>query len=276
MKKLSIALIMAGLVSFASADFLSVSAGAGYEQQDIDGYVKLGDTVNYFQNKAAQSDGNCQSGDFALKDEKNPYVWVKFIHPIPLIPNVKVQFTKYDTTGHSDYVAGNVEIFGDVKIPAALTNVTTSQTINSYDLTFFYELKPIVADIEAGFGLDIWQGTTKIVGDNAVCTGGSVRTLGSKTTVDQDWTVVLPYLYGHVETMSIFGFSVLGDVKWAKLGDNHHYDYQGALKYTIDVPGPVNAFVKAGYRYKEAYGVDGDNETLLKYKGLFLELGAKF
>ena len=49
-----------------------------------------------------------------------------------------------------------------------------------------------------------------------------------------------------------------------------------ALKYTIDILGPVNPFIKAGYRYKEAYGVDGDNETLLKYKGAFLEIGAKF
>jgi hypothetical protein len=76
--------------------------------------------------------------------------------------------------------------------------------------------------------------------------------------------------------MRIEGFSILADVKWARAGDNHHYDYLGAVKYTFDVPGPVNPFIKAGYRYKEAYGVDGDNVTELKYKGLFLEIGAKF
>ncbi|GAB6075007.1 TIGR04219 family outer membrane beta-barrel protein [Nautilia lithotrophica] len=267
MKKLSIALIAAGLVSLASADLLSVSAGLGYEQQNISGYVKLNNTINYFNNSSAETDGNSNTGNFGLSDEKNPYVWVKFIHPIPILPNIKAQYTKYDTSGHSDYIAGNVEIFGDVKIPTALTNATTSQTIDSYDFTFFYEFKPVVADIEAGFGLDIWKGHTKIYG-----TGGGV----TKTWIDNDWDVVLPYLYGHVETMKVFGFSLIGDIKWAKAGDNHHYDYQGALKYTIDVPGPVNPFVKVGYRYKEAYGVDGDNETLLKYKGAFLEIGAKF
>jgi len=267
MNKLSIALITAGLFTFASADFLSVSAGAGYEQQNIDGYVKLDNTVNYFNKKSAETDGDASTGNFGLKDKKNPYVWFKFIHPLPLLPNVKIQYTRYHSTGHSDYIAGDIEIFGDVSIKTAIVNADTEQNIDSYDLTLFYEFKPVVADIEVGFGADYWKGHTKIYGTAAGET---------KNWVDDDWTVVLPYLYGHVETMSFFGVSAIADVKWAKAGDNHHYDYQGAVKYTIDVPGPVNPFVKLGYRYKEAYGVDGDNETKLKYKGAFLEVGAKF
>jgi len=268
MKKIfSIAILSTSLITLLNADFLSISAGVGYEQQKIGGYIKLNNTLNYFNNKSAETDGNTNTGNFGLNDENNPYVWVKFIHPVPILPNIKVQYTKYDATGHSDYMVGNVEIFEDVKIPTAVTNATTSQTIDSFDLTFFYEFKPVVADIEAGIGFDYWKGHTKIYGN-----GGGV----TKTWVDEDWNVVLPYLYAHVETIQIFGFSVLGDLKGAKLGDNHHYDYQGALKYTIDIPGPVNPFIKAGYRYKEVYVVDGDNETLLKYKGAFLEIGAKF
>jgi len=263
MKKLSKALILAGMVSIASADFLSISAGAGYEQQKISGYVKVDNTLNYF-GKVDRYGGN--TGYLGLDDKKNPYVWLKFIHPIPLIPNVKVQYTKYDTTGKSNYIAGNVEIFGDVDIPASLTDAVTSQTVNSLDVTLFYEFKPAVADLEAGFGVDIWKGNTKIKGSS----------IAGPVNIDQDWSVVLPYIYAHVETMKFFGVSFLADVKWAKVGDNHHYDYQGAVKYTIDIPGPVNPFIKAGYRYKEAYGVDGDNETLLKYKGAFIEIGAKF
>ncbi len=267
MKKVS--LILAGLVlgaNMASADFLSISAGAGYEQQKIDGYVKIGNTINYFAKHQVDPANNV--GSFGLKDKSNPYVWVKFIHPIPLIPNVKLQYTKYDSTGHSDYIAGgDIKIFGDVSIPTGISNASTTQTINSYDLTLFYEFKPVVADIEAGLGADYWKGHTKIYG----------TALGeTKTWVDNDWSVVLPYLYGHVETMKLFGFSALASVKWAKVGDNHHYDYVGALKYTIDVPGPVNPFIKIGYRYKDVLGVDGDDETKLEYKGVFAEIGAKF
>jgi outer membrane protein len=270
MKKISLAALMVlGAVSFANADFLSISAGAGYEQQNIDGYAKIGDTINYFGKKDVNPAQNPNVGYLGLKDKNNLYVWAKLIHPIPLIPNVKLQYTKYDTDGYSKYVAGNVKIFGDFTIPTALTNAHTTQTINSYDLTFFYEFKPLVADIEVGFGFDYWDGHTKIY--------GTEKNTGVKVTaVDNDWSVILPYLYGHVESMQFFGFSALVDLKWAKAGDNHHYDYSGAVKYTIDIPGPINPFVKLGYRYKEAYGVDGDNETKLKYKGAFLEIGAKF
>jgi outer membrane protein len=275
MKKLSMALALLGIVSFANADFFSISAGAGYEQQNISGYVKSNDTINYFNNSSAETDGNSNTGNFGMDDTKNPYVWVKLIHPVPLIPNIKIQYTRYNTSGYSNYIAGNVEIFGDVNIPSAITNATTTQTTDSYDITFFYEFKPVVADIEAGFGVDWWKGHTQIYGTGMPGYWIIAATSGDKL-VDEKWNLFLPYLYAHVETMKLFGVSVIADVKWAKVGDNHHYDYQGALKYTIDVPGPVNPFIKAGYRYKEAYGVDGDYETMVKYKGLFLEIGAKF
>ena len=86
----------------------------------------------------------------------------------------------------------------------------------------------------------------------------------------------MPYLYGGIETIKFHGFSFNANVKLAKISDAHHYDYQGSLKYTIDILGPVNPFFKIGYRNKEIYAKDGDDEMLLKYKGAFLEIGAKF
>jgi outer membrane protein len=276
MKKISLGLICAGLLTFANADFLSVSAGVGYEQQNIDGYVRNGNAINYFNNSSAQNDGNKNTGDLGLDDKSNPYVWVKFIHPIPILPNIKVQYTRYHSTGHSKWLSGGVEIFGDVNIPAGLTNVYSKLDINSYDITLFYEFKPVVADIEAGFGVDVWRGNTVIDGDDATMVNGHIVSTNHHRHIDEDWTVPLPYLYANIETMKIFGFSALGYIKWAKAGDNHHYEYLGALKYTIDILGPINPFIKVGYKYKEAYGVDGDNETKLKYEGVFAEIGAKF
>ena len=266
MKKIALSLALLG--SFASADFLSLSAGVGEWNQKVDGYVKVGDTINYFAPHKVDPLNNV--GSFGLDSATNPYVWAKFIYPIPLLPNIKAQYTKYDTTGHSDYIAGgDVKIFGDAKIKTGISNADTTQTINSYDATFFYEFKPVVADIEAGFGIDYWQGHTKIYGKASV-------TGETKTWVDSDWSVLIPYLYGHVETMQLFGFSLIANAKYAKVTDAHHYDYVGAVKYTIDILGPINPFIKAGYRYKDVYGKDGDDETKLQYKGAFLEVGAKF
>jgi len=265
MKKISSILAALISINFANADFLSVSAGVGYEQQNISGYVKNGNTINYFNNSSAQTDGNIHTGDLGLDDKKNPYLWVKFIHPLPILPNIKLQYTRYHSTGHSNYIAGNVKIFNDVTIPKALTNANTKLDIDSYDITLFYEFNSVIADIEMGFGVDIWKGKTEIY-DN----------ITNSEIVNENFSVVLPYVYGHIETMQIFGFSGIGNIKFAKVGENHHYDYLGAIKYTIDVSGPINPFIKLGYRYKEVYGVDGNNKTKLKYKGAFLEIGAKF
>jgi len=268
MKRLSLTLVLSGVLSVATADMLSFSVGAGYWQEGISGYVKSGDVINYFQNKQAETDGDNNTGNFGLKDEKNPYLWAKFIHPVPVIPNIKFQYTKYDSTGYSNHIsAGEIKIFEDISIPASLTKATTTQTINSYDLTLFYEFNPIVVDLEVGLGIDLWQGKTKIYGTGAGAT---------KTWVDESWIVPLPYLYGSIETMKFFGFSFNVNAKYAKISSAHHYDYQGSLKYTIDIVGPVNPFVKIGYRNKELYAKDGGNEMLLKYKGAFVEIGAKF
>jgi len=264
MKKIS--LILAGLLSVASADVFSLSAGYGYEQQNIGGYVKSDKSKNYFGEKSVDPNTNPFVGYFGLKDKTHPYFWVKMIHPLPILPNIKFQYTKYETSGHSNYIAGNITIFGDVSINTPVFDADTYMSIDSYDATFFYELKPVFADIEVGLGLDYWKGKFKIY-DNT----------NDRYVVNSSGSVVLPYLYGHLESMQFFGFSVIGNAKVAKVGDKHHYDLIGALKYTIDIPGPVNPFVKVGYRYKEAYYEDeNDNITTLNFSGGFLEIGAKF
>ena len=267
MKKISLALVLSGVLSVATADILSFSAGAGYWQENISGYIKSGNVINYFQNKQAETDGNNNTGNFGLRDKNNPYLWIKLIHPVPVIPNIKLQYTKYDSTGYSSYISAGDISFGDDKIDVSLNNATTTQKINSYDLTLFYQFNPSFADIEVGLGVDLWQGKTKIYG-----TGNGE----TKTWVDESWTVPLPYLYGGIETMKFYGFSFNANVKLAKISDAHHYDCQGSLKYTIDILGPVNPFLKVGYRYKELSAEDKDDKMVLKYKGAFLEIGAKF
>jgi len=263
MKKISI--ILSGLVlgvSVASASMLSISAGVGIEHQKISGYVKNGNTINYFGNHSPYGG---HIGYLGLQDKNNPYLWLKVITPIPYIPNIKFQYTKYYSTGHSNYIAGNVKVFNDVNIPVAITDASTQMDINSYDITAFYHFNPVFADIEVGAGADVWDGNVKIY-DNTTNT----------QIVNQNFTVILPYLYGRIETMSIFGFSIIGRAKVAKSGENHYYNYLGALKYTLNVSAPVDPFIKIGYRYKQAYGVDGDNTTKLEYKGAFAEIGVKF
>jgi outer membrane protein len=256
MKKLAIGLITA--ISLANADFMGVSVGAGIWQQNISGYAKVGDTINYFNNKAAETDGDNNTGNLGLEDTSNPYVWAQIIHPMPLIPNVKGQFTRYDTSGDG-IASGSIKIFG--KEINLNNRVHTEMLINSYDLTFFYELK-IFAEVEAGFGVNVLDGTTKV-------------TPQGQDTTTTNWTVPVPYLYARGETPTILGFSVEAQAKYLDIGDAFYHDYQGAIKYHLPSP-IIDVTISAGYRSQEIYGEDGDNTTDLKYEGGYLEVGARW
>jgi outer membrane protein len=255
MKKLLLGVALAG--SLASADFLGASVGAGIWQQNIGGYVKSGDSINYMNNKAAENDGNDNTGNLGLSDERKPYVWAQIIHPIPLIPNVKVQFTQYDTSGTGEAV-GSINMFG--KKINLKDKVNTHITIDSYDATFFYELK-IFAEVEAGFGVNVLDGTT------------NVKT--SLVSSSASWIAPIPYLYARVETPTIMGFSVEAQGKYLDVSSAYYHDYQGALKYHF-IDTVLDMSVSLGYKKQDIYAEDGDDTTQLKFEGAYAELGVRW
>lgn len=247
----------------ASANILTM--GGGIEQQNISGFVKNGNTINYFNKKSAETDGNNNTGNLGLKDKKNPFIWAKLNVPLSFIPRIKAQYTRYNSTGHSNYIAGGTKAFGKVYIPLALTNASTKLSINSFDVTAYYNFPVFVADVSLGLGADIWK-IHSVINDNST----------NKNIVDNKTTEILPYLYTHFKTKKLFGISLLGTLKWAKKGDDHHYEYFAGLRYTLDLTGPINPFIEGGYKVKDIQGKDGDDLTKLKYKGAFAEIGFNF
>jgi len=258
MKKLLLGLAIAG--SLASADFIGASVGVGMWQENISGYVKTGDNINYLNNKAAETDGNTKTGNLGLEDKKQPYVWAKIIHPIPIIPNVKLQYTKYQTSGDGVATA-NLKIFGqslDVN-----DRVHTDLTIDSYDATFFYEFKPVIVDIEAGVGVNVLKGSATVISKT------------TNKTASSSFTAPLPYLYARAESTPVFGLSIEAQAKYLKVSIGHYYDYQGAVKYHLPLP-ILDISLALGYKLQDIYGEDGDNSTEMKFKGGYAELGVKW
>ena len=257
MKKLLLGLALCG--SVASADFIGFSVGAGLWQENIDGYIKTGDKTNYFNNPSISvTDPN--NGNLNLSDELKPYVWAKIIYPIPLIPNVRAEYRQYKTSGDG-YAVGSVDVFGDNVLNLNVkTPIQTDMTINSYDITAFYELK-LFFEVEAGVGVNALDGTTT-----------TVTTAGKNTA---SWIAPIPYLYGRVETPTILGFSVEAQAKYIDVGSAYYHDYQGALKYHLPLP-ILDFSVALGYKYQDIYAEDGDNETDLKFEGGYAELGVRW
>jgi len=259
MKKIALGVLTAFSLSYA--DFLSFDMGAGLWQQNIGGYVKKGDDINYFNNKSAENDDDKHTGNLGLKNVTKPYVWAKFIHPMPFVPNLRLQYTRFDTNGDGKAV-GSTKIFGMVEVTAD-ANVHTRLAMNSYDTTLFYEFKPIFADLEAGIGVNILQGYSEVENkDNGDTSTGH-------------WITPLPYLYAKVETMPIFGISIEGSARYLDVSAGHYFDYRGGVKYHYKLP-ILDVTTSAGYRYQDIFGKDGDNETRLRYNGAYAQVGVKW
>ena len=86
------------------------------------------------------SGGFSQSGtnvNFNFEDEAKPSYYAAFEHPIPLIPNIKVQRTEMDTNGDVT-LDGNFTFGGELF--SINTDVTSDVQLSSTDIILYYEL----------------------------------------------------------------------------------------------------------------------------------------
>ena len=75
--------------------------------------------------------------EFNFEEQTNTNLYVAFEHPIPLIPNVKVQRTAMDTQG--DVILDTQFTLGD-KVFAANGNAFTDVSLTTTDFILYYEL----------------------------------------------------------------------------------------------------------------------------------------
>jgi outer membrane protein len=255
MKKILLSSLVAlGLSTSVNADFIGASVGAGVWNQKIDGYIQTGDDKNYFNN----SNNEAGTGNLGLNANMKPFIWAKIIHPVPLIPNLKVEYREYDLSGDGTATT-NFKIFGESVSVSG--NVHTDIEIKSYDATFFYEIKPVVVDLEAGFGVNLLQGKATV----------SDSTLSSSA----NFVAPLPYLYARAETMKFYGFALEAQAKYIEVKNNYYKDFDAGLKYFAPIP-VLDVSAKIGYKMQDIKGVSGDNSTKIEFEGAYAEIAVKW
>ncbi|NPA54884.1 MAG: TIGR04219 family outer membrane beta-barrel protein [Epsilonproteobacteria bacterium] len=256
-------ILLMGLIglSAANAEIIGMSGGVGIWKENISGYIKTGDNINYLHNQSALSDGNDKTGDLGLANKSHPYVWLQLIHPLPLIPNIKLQYTRYDTSGDG-VASGDLKIFN--KTITANSAVHTDLTIDSYDMNVFYNIEPIVANINVGVGV------------NVLCGDTSVTVKSTNQTSSASFTTPIAYLYANVDSMTLFGMSASAQVKYLNISSlGHYYDYDFNVQYHLSTV-IIDATISVGYRYQDILAKDGDDETNLKFNGGYAQIGLKW
>ena len=133
MRKLAIlaggALMVSG--SFATADILGVGASASYWDSDLSGQAeKSPDLVDVENDLNLSSDGNVN-------------VEAYFEHPVPILPNVRLNYTRIEQSGD-----GNLSTqFDGLTIG---TSVRSDLELTQLDGTLYYELLDNWVNLDAG------------------------------------------------------------------------------------------------------------------------------
>jgi len=247
MKKLALAsALLTAFILPAKADVLGIYVGAQTWQNDVDGgFSEASDLV-----------------DFSFKDQTNTNLYVKFEHPVPLVPNARIRVGKLEGNGGANLTSSFS--FGGETFGVNETLNTTLDFTNN-DATLYWEL--LDNDIVAfDFGLT----AKNIKGDFLVDDGTEFSS--------EEVSVWIPMAYAAVKVRIPFaGIYAYGDVNAISYDGSSIHDYEVGVGYDLIDNLAVDVALTAGYREVviELDDVDDINADL-EFSGFFAGLEVHF
>jgi outer membrane protein len=183
----------------ALADVLGFSVGAQYWNYDVDGQVKSPLAANDFVGI-----------DFADNNDLNFYV--AFEHPVPFLPNLKLQQNNIQAAGlipvsDDNYLNGQeIPVMGDID----LTHT---------DLMLYYELLDNWVNLDLGLSIKYFNGYSQFKYESLI---------DDKSKFDD----LIPMLYAKAQfDLPLTGFSVAATAEALSFDSNKVTDIDLALKY---------------------------------------------
>lgn len=224
--KLSAFALTLGLSTFAQADFIGLKGDVSY--WNFDGKANI--DKKHLADQDIDTDGTVQAS-------------VAFEHPIPIIPNIKLKYTKLDTETESS-------------IDLAKTEINLDHT----DLIFYYEILDNVVKADVGVG------ATKL--------NGTVKQFAQSVDVDE----YAPIIYAEAGAKLPFtGLSAKAEATYTNVNDVKITDAQAELQYDFVQSIALDLGLKAGYRILNIDLNDLDNRDMkFEFKGPYVGLNAHF
>lgn len=215
------AAVLLAAASTAHAEFIGLEIGAAGWRAGPSGWI--------------EDEGTGGSGtadlerELGLDDEFGGFAWIRIMHPIPLLPNVKLTYTplKFDGSGTvgSGFQVGGVSFAGEA--------VDAEAEINQIDATLFYEVLDNIVDLDVGLNVKVLDGYFKVTN----------RTTGD--TAEIDFNAPIPMLYANVGVNLPFtGLSAAVEGAGIAYSGNRLMDVKASLRYSF--AGVIA--VEAGYR----------------------------
>jgi outer membrane protein len=201
------------------------------------------------------------NADFNFEDQSNANLYVAFEHPIPLIPNVKVQRTAMDTQG--DVILETQFTFGG-NVFAANGNAFTDVSLTTTDFILYYEL----------FDNDL---VSFDVGLNAKYIDGEFLATVEGEIGREEFSGPVPMAYSRLAVGVPFtGFGAFVEGSFLSI-DHTISDYQAAITYSLLENLAIDMTFQLGYRAVTLKLDDLDDiYSELEFKGVYAGLEVHF
>ena len=260
MKKLLLSFLILAVPSF-KANAITVSAGGGAWRENPEGWIE-------YRTKSVVGTAKTHvdvDDDLNLGTKTKAQGWFK-IEGIPILPDIKVQYTGMKFTG-SGYVNTSF-VFGDLTVPVD-SYVESKLRANQIDVTLTYGI-PFLEKATSGKVSGNWGLNVKVIDGYAKV---KYRTLTETKEDSKSATIPVPmvHLDGEIRPVESVGFEIGGN--FVGYGGSKFYETQAELKvYPFK-----RAFAGIGYRYQRLKINDiSDVSADLKVKGFFAEVGVRF
>ena len=251
MKKILTTLATLGaLTSTVNADIARLELGGGMWQVNPSGTMSYNDFSS--------------TGRYTSKEESesNFYAWMLIKHPIPIIPNLRLEYASLSDKGS---VTGS---FADFDIPVGSV-ASANFDITEYDIIPYYNLIDNTFWITLDIGLDARIMETKY----------DVSPVTGFTGYSENVSIVIPLVYGRgrVEIPATnIGFEA--DVKYMTYSGSTVYDVRAKVDYTLGFIPVVQPAVELGYRVQKVDLQSDDKKTNMnmEFSGIYAGLMLRF
>jgi outer membrane protein len=250
MNKLATTLALTALFGVAAqADITRLEAGIGLWQSDPSGTI------------TSTSDEEVDTATALNYETENiNYIWLLFKHPLPAIPNVRLEYTDLSHSGSLDStVTWNGHTYD--------TSGDSELGLKQADLALYYNL------------LDNTFWTTLDVGLDFKYVDASFTIADDTDSFEASEMLLIPmgYLRARAQ-IPMTGLAFEGDIKYVAYGDSSYYDARIKADYTFDITPVIQPALEVGYRVQKLeIDEDGfDVATDVEFSGVYVGLMARF
>ena len=250
MKKIiSTLAIVSSLATIASADFTRVEMGVGVWVQTPSGTAKYD-----------AGSGATGTNSFYETQDTSTYAWMLIKHPIPIVPNIRVEYVDIHATGAAS---------GAWNGPSISTSSKSVLDIKEYDIIPYYNILDNTFWTTIDLGVDV-----KVIDSDY-----KIEPKGLFTGYEDTATTPIPlgYLRARVEVPTT-NIGLESDVKYITTGSSTVYDVRAKIDYTLDISPIIQPAVEVGYRVQKIQldESNSDVKTDIDFSGVYGGLMLRF